>query len=192
MSTNISIFIIGFISFIIISKIFSILATRLFDKYFQIILEENYNLDDLFPIKISGQIIPKADFLEIPYNNLSVQINTQRIRGTIISNRISLELIKIGDRKKAIYLVKKHYTKAVKPYIRETFQSKMEHIRLIKISKRQRPRMKKIACNTCKHKMQCQIAFKGCNYERKTQDSVLDKGLVVNSNKNYELDYFNS
>ena len=52
--------------------------TKLFDKYFQIYLEENYNLDDLFSIKIQGKIIPKVDFLDIPYEDLNIEIDTKQ------------------------------------------------------------------------------------------------------------------
>ncbi|MCC5911039.1 MAG: hypothetical protein JJT76_11450 [Clostridiaceae bacterium] len=164
------------------------LRTRLFDKYFQIQLEETYNLDDLFLIKVMGHITPKVDYLEIPYENLQIKINTKTIRGTIINNTVSLELIKLNDRKKALYLIKKHYSKAVKSYIAETIVNKKQHIELINISKSEKKYMKKVACDTCKHRMQCQIAFNKCNYERETKDAILSKGMKIDSNKNYGLD----
>jgi len=162
--------------------------TRLFDKYFQVYLEEVYNLDDLFPIKMKGQIIPKVDFLDIPYDNLNIEINTKTIRGTIINNTISLELIKPKDRKLSVYLIKTHYIKTVKSYIRETIKTKKEYIELIKISEKQKRNMEKLACQTCKHKIQCQIAFTECNYERDIKDKILHKGITINSNKDYEMD----
>ncbi|SNS93153.1 hypothetical protein SAMN05446037_102825 [Anaerovirgula multivorans] len=180
---------------IVILSIFSavliyifLFPTRLFDKYFQIYLEESYDLDALFPIKIKGQIIPKVGFLEIPYQSLNIEINTKTIRGTIVNNTVSLEFIKLSDRRKSLYLLKKHYTKAVKSYITETIRNKKDYIRLIKISTRQKQHIKKVACQTCKHRMKCQIAFDQCNYERKTKDTILSKGIRVDSNKNYELD----
>ena len=163
------------------------LKTRLFDKYFEVSIEESYNLNNLFPIKINGQINPKVDFLEIPYESLNIEINTKTIRGNIINNNISLELIKPTDRKTAVYLVKKHYMKNVKSYINETIKNNKEHIELIKISEKQKRNMEKIACKTCKHKMQCKISFKECNYERDNIDEILQKGLIIKSNKNYEM-----
>lgn len=183
---NIIIILLSVFSVVLINKLF--FQTEIFDKYFLISLEETYNLDDLFSIKIKGQINPKVDFLEIPYQNLEIIINTKTIRGTIVDNRISLEFIKLSDRKKIMHLIKKHYTKAVKPYIQETIKLKREHIELIKISKKEKHQIKKIACQTCKHRMQCQITFNECNYERKTIDEVLNKGITVDTNKNYELD----
>jgi len=183
-----------YISFIIIAlSIIALLSfiqklrTRLFDKYFNIQLEESYNLNDLFPIKIIGSITPKVDYLEIPYDNLEININTKIIRGTIINNQINLELIKLSDRNKAALLIKQHYAKAVKSYINETIKNKKNFIELINISQKQRKHIKKIACSTCKHRTQCQIAFNGCNYKRETRDSILSKGLTINSNKNYEI-----
>jgi len=172
----------------LIYKLFPLLRTRLFDKYFQIYLEEVYNLDDLFPIKMQGQIIPKVDFLDIPYQSLNIEINTKTIRGTIVNNEISLELIKPNDRKLSVYLVKTHYIKTVKSYITETIKTKKEYIELIKISKKQKHNMEKLACHTCKHKIQCQISFTECNYERDVKDKILHKGITINNNKNYEMD----
>lgn len=164
--------------------------TRLFDKYFQIYLEESYNLDDLFSIKINGKIVPKVDFLDIPYKNLNIEITTKTIRGSIVNNIISLELIMPKNRKLAIYLIKTNYIKVVKSYIKETIKSKKEYIELINISKKQKHNIEKIACHTCKHKIQCQISFTECNYERYTQDKILNKGITINNKKNYELDNF--
>lgn len=161
--------------------------TKLFDKYFQIYLEENYNLDDLFSIKIQGKIIPKVDFLDIPYEDLNIEIDTKTIRGTIINNTLSLELIRPSDRKTSIYLVKTYYIKTVKPYIKETIKNKKEYIDLVRISTKQKHNLEKIACQTCKHKVQCQISFTKCNYERESKDTILRKGIKVNTNKNYEL-----
>lgn len=114
------------------------IRTKLFDKYFQIYLEESYNLDDLFPIKMNGKIIPKVDYLDIPYEDLDIEIHTKTIRGRIVCNNISLELIKPDDRKTSVYLIKTHYTQAVKPFIKETFNSKKEYIELIRISEKQK------------------------------------------------------
>ncbi len=162
--------------------------TKLFNKYFKIYLEENYNLNNLFPIKIEGKIIPKVDFLDIPYENLDIEINTKTIRGSIVNNNIALELIKPDDRRAAVYLIKTHYIKTVKSYINETIRNKKEYIELIKISEKQKHNMKKIACQTCKHKIRCQILFKECTYERDIADEVLQKGITIKSSKNYELD----
>lgn len=161
--------------------------TRLFDKYFQIYLEEDYNLDDLFPIKMKGKVIPKVDFLDIPYENLNIEINTKTIRGTIINNALSLELIRPNDRNTSIHLIKTHYIKAVKPHIKETTKNKKEYIDLIRISSKQKHNLKRIACRTCKHKVRCQISFTECNYEKTNRDAILRKGIKVNTNKNYEL-----
>jgi len=190
MSTYINVIIIVFslISVALIYILLPLFRTRLFDKYFQIYLEESYNLDDLFPIKMKGKIIPKVDFLDIPYENLNIEINTKTIRGTIINNTISLELIKPTDRKSSVYLVKLYYIKTIKSYIRETINNKKEYIELIKISKKQKQKMDKIACQTCKHRVQCQISFKECNYERECIDEILRKGITINNNKNYEVD----
>jgi len=140
MSTSINIIIIvtSILSASLIYISLPIFRTKLFDKYFQIYLEEGYNLDDLFPIKMKGQIIPKVNFLDIPYQNLNIEINTKTIRGTINNNIVSLELIRPHDRKTSVYLVKTHYIKAVKSYITETIKNKKEYIELIKISKKQR------------------------------------------------------
>jgi len=190
MSTYINVIIIVFslISVALIYILLPLFRTRLFDKYFQIYLEESYNLDDLFPIKMKGKIIPKVDFLDIPYENLNIEINTKTIRGTIINNTISLELIKPTDRKSSVYLVKLYYIKTVKSYIIETINNKKEYIELIKISEKQKQKMDKIACQTCKHRVQCQISFKECNYERECIDEILRKGITINNNKNYEVD----
>ncbi|MFW5648526.1 MAG: hypothetical protein ACOCG5_05520 [Candidatus Alkaliphilus sp. MAG34] len=179
--------IVGIIFVILIYLLLQSLRTKLFDKYFQIYLDESYNLDDLFPIKIQGKVLPKVDFLDIPYENLNIEISTKTIRGTINSNTLSLELIKPGDRKTSVYLVKTHYTKAVKPYIKETIKNKKEYISLVRMSTKQRHNLEKLACQTCKHKVQCQISFTECNYEREPKDTILRKGIKVNTNKNYEL-----
>lgn len=188
MLTNMNIIIILFSIFSAVVTYIIFFPTRLFDKYFQISLEESYDLDDLFPIKIKGQIIPKVDFLEIPYESLNIEIHTKTIRGTIVNNIVSLELIKLRDRRKSFHLLKKHYAKAVKSYITETIRNKKEYIQLITISKKEKQYIKKVACETCKHRMQCQIAFTQCSYERKSRDAILDKGITVDTNKNYELD----
>ena len=52
---------------------------------------------------------------------------------------------------------------------------------------KQKHNLEKIACQTCKHKVQCQISFTECNYERESKDTILRKGIKVNTNKNYEL-----
>ncbi|SET60034.1 hypothetical protein SAMN05660297_02900 [Natronincola peptidivorans] len=188
MLTNLGV-IISLLGIIFFTLIYiKMLRTRLFDKYFQIQLEESYNLDDLFPIKIKGHILPKVDYLDIPYGSLSIKISTKTIRGTIVDNTVSLELIQLKDRKKAIYLIKKHYTKAVKSYIIDTIKNKKEFIELFIMSEKQKQHMKKIACDTCKHKMQCEIAFTQCSYERKAKDAILNKGFHINTDKNYELD----
>lgn len=172
--------------------LFPLFQTRLFDKYFQIYSEENYNLNDLFPIKIQGKIIPKVDFLDIPYEQLNIEINTKTIRGTIINNILSLKLIKPKDRRTSVYLIKTYYINAVKPYIVETIKNKKEYIELIKISTKQKRNLEKIACQTCKHKVQCNISFTKCNYKRMNKDAILRKGIKVNTNKNYELNNLNN
>lgn len=176
---------------IVIYILSSSFSTRYFDKYFEVSLDESYNLDHLFPIKIDGTIIPKVSFLEIPYNELNIEINKKTIRGTIVNNIINLELIKTKDRKKSIHLIKEHYIRAVKPYITEIVRDKKEYIELIKISEKQKQYIEKIACQTCKNKMQCQIAFTECNYERKFSDQVLNKGMKVDSDRNYKFDNIN-
>lgn len=186
MSVYISI-IVGIIFIILIYLLLQTLRTKLFDKYFQIYLDESYNLDDLFPIKIQGKVLPRVDFLDIPYENLNIEINTKTIRGTIASNTLSLELIKPGDRRTSVYLVKTHYIKAVKPYIKETIKNKKEYINLVRMSTKQRHNLEKLACQTCKHKVQCQISFTKCNYEREHKDTILRRGIKVNTDKNYEL-----
>ncbi|WP_034328045.1 hypothetical protein [Alkaliphilus transvaalensis] len=166
------------LSSIIFYQIISFLKNNKFNQYFQLFSQESYNLDDLFPIKLSGEIIPKKDYLEIPHD-LYVTINTTAIQGEIKHNRFYIELIRPKDRKKALELVKSQYLKTVTPYIRETIQNKKEDIRLIELSKKQLPQMQKIACNTCKHKVQCQIAFTSCNYEREEVDTIIRKGIKV-------------
>ncbi|ABW19605.1 hypothetical protein [Alkaliphilus oremlandii] len=168
--------------------VFTLLKTRFFNKHFDIYIQESYNLDDLFPIKLNGKIIPKADFLDVPYEELQIQVDTKTIRGTISNNIISIELIRPMDRKKAVFLIKAYYTKTVRPYIKEAVKNKKEYIVLRNLSKKQQPNLKKIACNTCKHRVQCQITFTECHYEREDRDKILDRGIVVNSKKNYELD----
>lgn len=186
-----STYLIIIVCFILITLIYFLLPrfrTKLFDKYFQVYLEESYNLDHLFPIKIKGNIVPKVDFLDIPYDNLSIEINTKTIRGTIINNNLSLELIKPRDRKTSVYLIKTHYIKTVRPYIKETIQNKKEYIELINLSAKQKCNLEKIACQTCKHKVQCQISFMECNYERAVKDAILGKGIKVDTDRNYEFD----
>jgi len=185
---NVIIIVLSVISAALIYILLPLFRTRLFDKYFQIYLEESYNLDDLFPIKMKGQIIPKVDFLDIPYQNLNIEVNTKTIRGTIVNNTISLELIKPTDRKSSVHLIKIHYIKTVKSYITETIKNKKEYIELIKISQKQKHNLDKIACQTCKHRVQCQISFKECNYEREYRDEILRKGITINNTKNYEMD----
>ncbi|ATW26787.1 hypothetical protein [Candidatus Formimonas warabiya] len=166
--------IIVILSFFSFTQVYKLLfRTRLFDKYFQINLEESYNLDDLFPIKIKGQITPKVDYLDIPYESLNIPINTKTICGTIENNLVSLELIKSSDRKKSLNLIKQQYTKTVRSYISETIKTKKEYIELIKISKRQKHHLKKIACANCKHQIQCEIMFDTCNYQKKTRETLL-------------------
>ncbi|NLM03893.1 MAG: hypothetical protein GX214_02610 [Clostridiales bacterium] len=160
---------------------------RIFNKYFELNLDESYNLDDLFYIKLYGEITPKVDFLEIPYKELNIEINKKTIRGNIINNKINLELVRASDRKTSISLIKEYYIKSVKTYIKESIKEKQEYIQLIKISERQKKYMKKLACQTCKHKMQCQISFTECNYERKFNDKILDKGMKVDNDRNYKL-----
>lgn len=180
------------IIFLILGYIFfPLFQTRLFDKYFQIYSEEVYNLDDLFPIKIEGKVVPKVDFLDIPYEKLNIEINTKTIRGNIINNILSLELIKPKDRKTSVYLIKTHYIKAVKPYIIETIKTKKEYIDLINISVKQKHKLEKIACKTCRYKTQCKISFTECNYEKTTRDPILSKGIKVNTDRNYELNNLN-
>ncbi|MDR5658430.1 hypothetical protein RH915_02900 [Serpentinicella sp. ANB-PHB4] len=161
--------------------------TKLFDKYFQVDIEESYNLVDLYPIKITGTIRPTVDYLDIPYEDLDIVINTKTIRGTIVNNKISLELIQLSDRRKALYLIKKHYTKAVQSYITETLTNKKQFIELINISSKEKRSLEKIACNTCKHRLNCPLEFNKCTYERETKDIILSKGIKVNTTKNYEL-----
>ncbi|MDT3699017.1 MAG: hypothetical protein RO469_06275 [Thermincola sp.] len=165
------------------------LRTRLFDKYFQIHLEECYNMDDLFHIKIKGQITPKVDYLEIPYEDLNIEINTKTMRGTIVNNEVSLELINLHDRKKTKYLIKQYYIKTVESYIKEILRNNKDYIKLIKTSKRQKHHMKKIACGTCKYSLQCQISFDECNYERETRDAILSNCIRTSDSKYYEPTY---
>lgn len=189
MLTYLNILIMVLVFFItgLIYVVLPLLKTRLFDKYFEINLEESYNLNNLFPIKIKGGIVPKVDFLEIPYENLNIEINTKTIRGNIINNKISLELIKPTDRRNAIYLVKKQYIKNVKSYINETTKNNKDYIELIRISEKQKNNIEKIACKTCKNKIQCKILFKECNYLRENKDEILQKGLMIKNNINYEM-----
>lgn len=188
MSTYIGVIII-ILSIFFFAAIYTLLfRTRLFEKHFQIHLEESYNLDDLFSIKLKGQITPKVDYLEIPYDSLNIEINTRTIRGTIVNNTVSVELINLNDRKKAQYLIKQHYIKTVKSYIKEILKNKKQFIKLIKISKKQKHHMKKLACGTCKHRMQCQISFYECNYQRETRNSTLSKCIRTNNIKSSEPD----
>ncbi len=189
MSTYI-IILIGIVFTISAYLLLPLFRIKLFDKYFQIYSEENYNLDDLFSVKIQGKIIPKVDFLDIPYEDLDIEIDTKTIRGSITDNVLSLKLIRPSDRRISICLVKTHYIKAVRPYIKETIKNKKEYIDLIKISTRQKHNLEKIACRTCKHRVQCQISFTKCNYERADRDTVLRRGMKVDTNRDYELNRY--
>ncbi|QUH25849.1 hypothetical protein [Serpentinicella alkaliphila] len=187
MSTHIiSIIITLLITPLLITYLLS-LRTKVFDKYFKLNLEESYNLADLFPIKIKGQITCKVNYLDIPYEDLSIEINTKVIRGTIKNNIVSIELIKLSDRRKALFLVKKDYLKTVNSYINETVNKKKHYIELINLSDKEKQTIQKVACNACMNKIQCQIDFNSCNYKKLNKDLLLNKGLKVNSNKNYEL-----
>lgn len=180
--------------FIIIFFIFlyKLLNFRDFDKYFQLNLEESYDLNKLFSIRLTGKIVPRVSFLEIPYEELNIDINKKTIRGTIKNNVVSLEFIRIRDKKRAVNLIKLYYMKKVAPYIKETIKAKKEDIELIKMAEKEKDKLKKIACQTCKHRMQCQISLGECNYERRTEDKILNKGIRINNNINYEFDYHNN
>ncbi len=187
-----------FILFVILSiflstlfyQILSYFRNRKFNQYFQIISDESYNLDDLFHIKLTGEIIPKMDYLDIPYDELTISIQTPTILGVIKQNQFYVQLIRPRHRKKALELVKLHYMKTVAPYIRDTIQNKREDIQLINLSKRHLPKIKKLACNTCRYKIQCRIAFTECNYEREKLDTLLEKGIVVKLNRSTNLSHY--
>ncbi len=155
------------------------LENEKFNKYFALTAEEAYDLDNLFPIKISGRIIAKMDYLDIPYEELKLEIKTPTILGQIIGTEYQLSFIRLKDRKKALKLVKSHYLKAVKPYILETNKNKAEYIYLINLSKKQRPKIERVACATCKNTIQCQIAFSKCTYERDQVDNIINKGITI-------------
>ncbi|GAB6086780.1 hypothetical protein [Alkaliphilus crotonatoxidans] len=162
---------------------------RPFYRYFEISYEETYNLNDLYQIKLVGRITPKMEYLDIPYSTLSVSIDKPAIKGHIKSNEFTVELIRPRDRRRALGLICRHYFKAVNPYITETLQNKKEEIRLIKLSKKQLPKLQKLACNTCKHKLLCQISFDKCSYEREYKDSLLGRGLKVNFKASKEFQF---
>ena len=150
-----------------------------FNKYFSIISEEAYDLDNLFPIRVTGKILTKMDYLDIPYEEINLEVRTTTILGQIIGTGFSLCYIRLKDRNKAIKLIKKHYLKAVKPYIIETNKNKAEYINLINLSRKQLPKIEKVACSTCKNTIQCQIAFTKCNYKRNDVDNLLNKGITI-------------
>lgn len=150
-----------------------------FNHYFKISYEETYDLSELYHIKLIGTIIPKMDYLDVPYDTLTVEFNRPAIKGSIKSNEFTVELIRLKDRKKALQMIRKHYLAAVNPFIKETLQNKSEDIMLITLAQKQLPRLQKLACDSCKHKLQCQIAFEGCHYEREKKDKILDKGIKV-------------
>lgn len=183
--TYFGLFIIFFSLVFLVPIYLFLLRPRLFDKYFRIDLDENYNLDDLFPIKIKGRITPKVDYLDIPYESLSIEIKTRAIHGTIINNSVSLELINLHDRKKIPYLIKQHYIKAVQSSLKEIIKQKKDYIELIKISKKQEQQMKKIACATCRYRIQCHISFNECNYEREKREAFLSNNMLNNENKKF-------
>ena len=168
----------GFIS-LSITLFAQYIQDRRFNKYFIIISEESYDLDNLFPIRITGTIIPKMDYLEIPYGEIKIEIKTATIIGQIKGTGINLSFIRLKDRKKAIRLVKKHYVKAVNSYVVETNKNKAEYINLINLSKKQLPKIEKLACSTCKNTIKCEIAFTNCNYERDNVDKLLAKGIKI-------------
>ncbi|MBM7616068.1 hypothetical protein [Alkaliphilus hydrothermalis] len=176
--------------FILFYQMLSYLKNKKFDSYFQIYSEETYNLDDLYHIKLKGHIAPKKDYLDIPYKELSIVIRTTAIQGEIKENEFYLELIRPRDRKKALMLVREQYMKAVTPYISETFQNRKEDIKLIELSKKHSAVMEKIACNTCKHKIQCSISFTQCHYERADVDVLLNKGIKVDVKTSTGFSYY--
>ncbi len=163
--------------------------SREFNNYFKISYDETYHLDALYHIKLSGTIVPRLDYLDIPYDTLSVSIDKPAIRGLIKKNQFSVELIRPRDRRKALRLIRRHYLNAVNPYIIETLQNKKEEIYLIRLSKKQLPKLQKLACNTCRHKLLCQISFDGCSYEREQKDMLLNKGLKVHFKPSREFQF---
>jgi hypothetical protein len=187
MTINIYLFTTITIACLLLYLIFIYLKSNRFDKYFTICAEETYNLDNLFQIKINGIIVPKVDFLDIPYLDLFAEINTPTIKGKIKENNFSIEFIRPNDRKKAIQLVKYHYLKTVHSFIDEALRDKKEHIRLSALSKQQKSKIQKIACHTCKHKIKCRIAFDKCHYERTQVDAILRKGIRVDMNTSLAL-----
>ncbi|SCY69298.1 hypothetical protein [Alkaliphilus peptidifermentans] len=157
------------------------LSTRLFNKYFIIKYDEEYDMDNIYHIKIKGVITPKVDYLDIPKGKISAEINTNTIIGIIKQDVAQLELICPNDRNKAIRLIKKSYINAVKPFLKESLQNNKETIQLIRLSEKHRTKVSKLACNTCKYKVQCKIAFTKCNYERENLDIILKKGIKVDA-----------
>lgn len=169
------------LSVLILLGFYRYVNTRIFNKYFYVELVERYNLDKIYHIEITGRIIPKVAYLKIPYEKISTEIKSKAMMGVINNNNIYIELISPKDRRKVLYLIKKSYIKAVKPYIREVLSNSKDQIKLIKLSQRHRPKVSKIACNTCKYKVQCKIAFTACNYQREHNDTILNKGIRVDA-----------
>ncbi|ABR47574.1 hypothetical protein Amet_1374 [Alkaliphilus metalliredigens QYMF] len=161
-----------------------------FNQYFKVEYEESYNLDNIFQVKIHGRIIPTVSYLDIPYEDITVEIHTPTIRGNIKNNFVSIELVRPQDRRKAIMLVKSHYYKAVKSFIKETVTNKKEHIYLLSLAEKQKIQMHKIACHTCKHRVQCQISFTECKYERVEKDILLHKGIKIDISRVSTLPHY--
>ena len=155
------------------------LQNRRFNKYFTIISEETYDLDNLFPIRVTGKILTRMDYLDIPHEEINLKVRTTTILGQIVGTGFSLCYIRLKDRNKAVRLVKQHYLKAVAPYIEETNKNKAEYINLINLSRKQLPKIEKVACSTCKNTIQCQIAFTKCNYKRSDVDNLLYEGITI-------------
>ncbi|KAB3529281.1 hypothetical protein [Alkaliphilus serpentinus] len=179
MDNNIIILTTGIFVTIVLISFYRYKNILIFNKYFSLDLYEGYNLDKIYHIKITGKIIPQVTYLDIPFDSISIKIRTKAIVGEIHHNNISIELISPKDRKRVIYLIKKSYIQAVKAYMKEILKNNKEEIKLIKLSEKHRPKVSKLACNTCKHKVQCKITFNVCNYQREANDPILKKGIII-------------
>lgn len=155
--------------------------TRGFKRYFSLSYQETYQMDQLYPIILTGQIDTKVDYYRLPHGEVEASVEKYALKGAIYNNGFTLQLIRPRDRKKALRLIRSQYYHLAAPYLKEVNQLKHETIELSKLSKAQTKKLEKIACNTCKKRLQCQIAFTGCQYEREEVDPLLAKGIKVDN-----------
>lgn len=161
---------------------------RAFDRNFHIDYQQIYSVGHIYQIKLLGNITPISDngrkIFDTYSSNFNISFSNTTISGNVYGDRVNINMIRKKDKKTALRLLKKTFIKELRSTIREIETEYKTENKLKEMASKEKNKLTKMACQECRYKYQCGIAFTECKYEKEKINFKI--ALLDDKDKNNE------